>query len=154
MIGTTWDKNTLIKALNDDDAFIALIFEIPGVPTPYAAPRKGKNGWYDLRGEEKVHIRWHLKSQYDQAPIRKPVEVGLVFEMPIPKSWLKRKRLAAERGVLEHTTKPDIDNLVKLYVDCLKKIVIWDDNQIVRLSPSPKKTYSKKPKTIITVREI
>jgi Holliday junction resolvase RusA-like endonuclease len=153
MAAVVWGNNKLIHALNKPDATVALFFEIPGIPRPYTSPRKGPNGWYDPKAAVKESARWYLKAQYSYDPIRRPVKIGFTFEMPIPKSWPKKKKQAALRGDLPHATTPDVDNLVKLYMDCMKKIVIWDDNQVWKLSPSPVKKYSNKPKTIIWVYE-
>ncbi|NGX57214.1 MAG: hypothetical protein K940chlam3_00098 [Chlamydiae bacterium] len=153
MTAAVWGKNELLQTLNEPDAYVALTFEIPGVPKPYAAAKKGRTGWYDPRAEVKENARWYLKAQYSDEPIRRAVKVGFTFEMPIPKSWPKWKKKEARSGELLHETKPDIDNLIKLYMDCLKKIVIRDDNQVWKLSPAPVKKYSDNPKTIIWVQE-
>ncbi|HDZ25419.1 hypothetical protein LCGC14_0456910 [marine sediment metagenome] len=155
MTSAVWDKRTFLrKILDKDDATVALVFEVPGDPKPYSPAKKGPFGWYDPRSPEKETARWYFRVQYSLPPIRKAVAVGFVFEMPIPKSWSKKKRKAAANGEMPHQTKPDIDNLIKLIADCMKGIVLRDDNQIAKLSPEPVKKYSEKPKTTIWVTEL
>ena len=45
------------------------------------------------------------------------------FSMPIPKSMNRHDRTQALKGHLKHLKKPDIDNLVKLYLDVLTGVV-------------------------------
>ena len=71
--------------------------------------------------------------------------------MPIPKSMSKKDRVDADKGVLKHVKKPDVDNLMKLYLDCLSDIAFKDDSQVS--IGSAIKVYSKHPKTIIYIEE-
>lgn len=43
----------------------------------------------------------------------------VVFEIPMPSSWSKKKRKA--KALTPHDQKPDIDNLVKAFQDTLSK---------------------------------
>jgi hypothetical protein len=73
---------------------------------------------------------------------------GLIFELPMPKSWSKKKR-DAMRGQ-KHTQKPDKDNLEKALLDCIYDedcahwwsgpvFKIWGDNgSIAVISDGPK----------------
>lgn len=71
--------------------------------------------------------------------------------MAIPKSMNKRERGDALKGQLKHVKKPDVDNLIKLYLDVLTGIV-WDDDNCVALG-SAVKVYSNSPKTEIIIEE-
>jgi Holliday junction resolvase RusA-like endonuclease len=48
-----------------------------------------------------------------------PCVIGLKFYIPMPKSWSKKKK--AEMCYCPHKSKPDLDNLVKAFQDCLYK---------------------------------
>lgn len=62
-----------------------------------------------------------------------PVRAKLVFNMPTPKSWSKKK--AAEQiSEMAHTQKPDLDNLTKAIFDACNGIVYADDSQIYETS--------------------
>lgn len=71
--------------------------------------------------------------------------------MPIPKSMSKQERMHAESGLLKHIKKPDVDNLVKLYLDVLTGTALTDDN-CVSLG-SAIKVYSSKPRVEIYIEE-
>lgn len=47
-----------------------------------------------------------------------PVELRVVFFIPMPASWSRRKRFAFLGA--PHDQKPDIDNLVKAFMDAFK----------------------------------
>ena len=71
--------------------------------------------------------------------------------MPIPKGIRKRDEELYNSGLVKHVKKPDVDNLVKLYLDCLDGIVLEGD-QKVALGPCVK-VYHPEPKTVIWVHE-
>ena len=54
-----------------------------------------------------------------------PVDVGLLFALPRPKS-IGRKATA-------HTKKPDLDKLTRAVLDALAGVVFRDDSQVVDL---------------------
>jgi len=64
-------------------------------------------------------------------PMRRPLlneaihEVHLTFNIPMPESWSKKKK--TEMVMRPHQQKPDIDNLLKAWMDCLYRndAVIW-----------------------------
>ena len=61
-------------------------------------------------------------------PITGPVAVSVTFFMPRPKKLCRKKDPA---GIIPHTAKPDIDNLVKALFDALTNVGIWrDDSQV------------------------
>ncbi len=75
--------------------------------------------------------------------------VTLYFGMPIPRSFNQFKVKGILWGFEKPNTKPDIDNLVKFYLDCANGILFSDDRMIIHLTAS--KAYSKNPKTIMEV---
>jgi len=77
--------------------------------------------------------------------------IYFLFLMPIPKSMSKKERSLAETGTLKHIKKPDVDNLIKLYLDVLTGSVIQDDNS-VQIAHAIK-LYSMTPKTVIFIEE-
>lgn len=52
-------------------------------------------------------------------------EIDITFHIPMSPSWSKKKR--AELEGKPHQQKPDIDNLLKAWMDCLYRndAVIW-----------------------------
>ena len=129
---------------------IKIILE--GNPIPYAAARKGAGGrWYNPRSKEKKDMEILVLSQYNEPPIETAVTIHYLFIMPIPKSWSKKKREEYARTKPPHVVKPDADNMQKFFNDCIKGIVIKDDNQIALAVPF--KRYGDSPRTIMWINK-
>lgn len=127
---------------------------IPGIPVPQArmkhSNRRGFVTTYDPKAKEKTLIRYLLQSSRTVNQIDFP-RISFLFHMSIPASIPKKQRLLYESGTLKHDKKPDVDNLIKLYLDCLDGIVLQGD-QKVSLGPCLK-VYHPEPKTIIWIHE-
>ena len=76
------------------------------------------------------------------------IAVEIAAYMPIPKSLSKKDRAAMLSGEIQHTKKPDFDNLAKV-IDGLNGIAWVDDCQIVDAHVSKK--YSDNPRLEVTV---
>jgi Holliday junction resolvase RusA-like endonuclease len=124
------------------------IFEIPYEPVSWAAPKLSRTHTYDPREADKRAIRFLIKQQYDAEPLTCRVLLAFQFYFPVPKSASKAKKQAMLLGDII-PTKRDVSNCVKLYEDCLKKIVIEDDRQVEFLCA--RKLYSEKPLVRIKV---
>ncbi len=108
-------------------------------------PRRVGNKFYNPDSSKKVADKWAVKSQYGHlAPIELPVCLSIIYSLPIPKSYSKKKS-----QILIHSKKPDIDNLIKHTLDVLSGLIIKDDALVYRLSAV--KTYGKTPMTQIEV---
>lgn len=127
---------------------------IPGVPVPQArmkhSNRRGFVTTYDPKAKEKSDIRCMLRSHMAFDSIDFP-RVSFLFHMPIPKGIRKKDEALYNSGLLKHDKKPDVDNLIKLYLDCLDGIAIQGD-QKVSLGPCLK-VYHPEPKTIVWIHE-
>jgi Holliday junction resolvase RusA-like endonuclease len=127
--------------------------ELFGDPIPAARPKfrriKDFVSTYDPQAKLKEGYRWQLQSQYRELPITTPVAVVTLFFMPIPKSTSGIRRRQMLSGLIQHDKRPDVDNLQKFVLDCLHKLVIQDDSQIVDLRG--RKIYATKPGTIIRI---
>ena len=119
-------------------------------PVPWAAHKGYGRRSYNPRFKERQSFQRQIKSQFmGERPISSPVRLELDYYLPIPKYFGKAKRQEAIEGVYFHIVKPDLDNLNKFTVDCLKEIVILDDNQVVEMVA--RKNYSSTPRTTIRV---
>ena len=127
--------------------------DLYGNPIPQARARHVSAGkftrTYDPLSKEKELCRWQLKSQYRNEAITAPVAVFVTFFMPIPKSASGIKKRQMLHGKIRHIKKPDVDNLQKFVLDCMNKLVIEDDSQVVEITA--RKIYSDKPGTSIRV---
>ncbi|MED1942075.1 RusA family crossover junction endodeoxyribonuclease [Cytobacillus firmus] len=99
----------------------------------------------------KNHIKWHTKKQLKGRKVLSgALAVEILFIMPIPGSWSKKKR---DASVGEwHVKKPDTDNLVKGVFDSLNKIAWNDDNQVAKVTAC--KLYGESPGIEIIIREL
>ena len=115
----------------------------------------GRNGIgrvYDPREKQKREIKAIIKSKFvEQTQFQHP-RVSFVFLMPIPKSTPKKELQLYNSGLLKHEKKPDVDNIVKLYLDCMDTI-LFDGDQKVVLGTCVK-LYHPSPKTIILIEEM
>lgn len=80
-----------------------------------------------------------------------PLEVTIHFHVPIPRSWAKKEKAKAARGLLLPSSRPDLDNYVKAVFDAMNGIVFKDDAQVVSLRTL--KLYSERPLIEIEVKE-
>lgn len=124
-----------------------------GDPIAQIRPKFSKRGEfvqiYDPQSKLKEGFRWQIRSQYREDPLTIPIALDIIFYMPIPQSTSGIKKRQMANGVIQHIKKPDIDNLQKLVLDCLSKIVFHDDSQIVEIRA--KKIYSNKTGTSIRI---
>lgn len=127
---------------------------IPGVPVSQARMKHRRIGnfvsTYDPKAKEKQKIREILKGKMGFPNYEFP-RISFLFYMPIPASIPKKLREWYESGLLKHDKKPDVDNLIKLYLDCIDGIAIQGD-QKVSLGPCIK-LYHPEPRTIIHIQE-
>lgn len=129
-------------------------FSVPGQPVAKARPRVTRNGTFTPLATK----TWQGKCARQgylaclDARVGKtiaPLSIRVMAFFSIPKSWSNKKRLQAIAGDIQHTTKPDLDNLLKIVCDALNGIIYDDDKQIVAASVS--KHYSETPRVEIVV---
>lgn len=82
-------------------------------------------------------------------PITAPVELLIVFYMPIPRSTSKKRAESLKNA--PHVKRPDVDNLAKLVLDALNGIAWKDDSQVFKMTVE--KRYSDNPRTEVTIEE-
>jgi Holliday junction resolvase RusA-like endonuclease len=85
------------------------------------------------------------------APLQNPIKLTINAFLAIPASWSTKKQEAAAKAQLSHTSRPDLDNIVKAVKDGLNKIVWRDDAQVVICNAS--KQYGHQPRVDISVLE-
>lgn len=130
---------------------VSLILRDP--PQAQGRPRfcsRGSRAFvFDPHKDKKSWCKLQLSEQYKGDTIDAPMHVNITFNMPIPKSTSKKKRLEMIEDNIKHIKKPDLDNLVKFTLDCMNNIIFRDDSQIYRLNIDKK--YSESPGTEINI---
>lgn len=88
------------------------------------------------------------------APLQGPIDIRLVFVLPIPQSRPAWWKMAAAAGRVYPAKKPDLDNLVKLVLDSFNRSGRWwrDDAQVVEVQAG--KSYGDTPQTQVRMYEI
>lgn len=129
---------------------------LKGDPLAQGRMRRGKWGnLYDPMDKQKKAIRQEMAGYVKQFYINfeklKHPRLSFVFHMPIPKSIPKKLLPLYQSGLLKHEKKPDADNLIKLYQDCLDGIAFDNDEKVVLGAAI--KLYHTEPKTIIILND-
>lgn len=94
--------------------------------------RYGKGFLYDPSAKDKKNVRHIIRSQFKHKPIDSALDVHISFYFKPPKSYKNPQQYY----LTPKTTKPDIDNLAKFYMDAMNGIVYTDDKLIYSLSLS------------------
>ena len=81
-----------------------------------------------------------------------PVYITINAFFPIPASWPKKRKLAAQSSVIWHTAKPDGDNVLKAVGDGLNGVVWKDDSQVAFSKVT--KQYAETPRLEILVEPL
>jgi Holliday junction resolvase RusA-like endonuclease len=131
---------------------------IPGIPVARARARAFSIGnkvrHYDSQKKEFERIVEHMKflivnEDFEKILNSHSYELEIVFYMPIPTCTPKKMMYQMSFESVPHVKKPDLDNLVKMYLDCANGILIHDDRKIYSIKA--KKVYSTFPRTEMTI---
>lgn len=127
---------------------------IPGKPIAKARPRFARRGkfviTYSDQEIEESRVLWEIRQQRPEKPVSEPISITLWFGMPIPKSTSKKRRELMLTEKICHTKKPDLDNLIKFYLDVMNNEIFLDDKQIYFLTAF--KEYAENPRTEIYIK--
>ena len=127
---------------------------VPGTPTPKGRPRLGRYGTYTPQKtvdyENLIKNEW-IKQYGNLMPLEGPLEARVTFIFEVPKSWSKRKKESALEQYTPHTSRPDLDNLVKC-LDALNGLAFKDDSQIASLTAD--KYYGPSAMMILELEKI
>jgi len=127
------------------------VIQVYGMPVAQGRPRafktpRGRVRVYDPSTsrdwkrtvQAQVILAWKPRD-----PLVGPLQLALVFSLPRPKTLPKR--------IVQHTKRPDVDNLAKAILDAVRGILFRDDSAIVSLTVI--KRYGESPGMEIAVTE-
>lgn len=121
-------------------------------PKPKGRPRFAKRGNFvkaytdaKTKGYEQV-VRNQLRHSFAESPLEGAIAINLIFFLPRPKSVKKNKRPFP-------TVKPDLDNLVKSFLDAANGILFKDDNLIVEIVAVKRYADNSKPRIFYSMTE-
>lgn len=95
--------------------------------------------------DAEARIQMQVALEYKGAPLEEPLTVCVTVHLQKPTSRSKTKASYP-------TTKPDVDNYVKLVLDALNGILWKDDSSVVSMCVT--KRYSERQGIYLTVRGI
>ena len=96
---------------------------------------------YDPSSKDKKIAIQQIKEQFTGKPYTDALKIRFVFHIKRPKAHQNKYSLKKTAPVY-HTKRPDIDNFVKFYMDCMNKLVYLDDSQVIEIYA--KKEYDDK----------
>ena len=134
-------------------------FTVLGIPVAKGRPKFAKRGNFvtSYTPQDTVNYENLVRLSYQQScnelrVLQGEVSMKIDAFFPIPKSTSKKKHQLMAIGAIQHTKKPDADNVAKAICDALNKIAYVDDSQIVSLEVN--KYYSDVPRAEITITEV
>jgi len=109
-------------------------FTVSGKPEGKRRPRFSRKTGTAYNPQENIayenRIENAFRVQYPtENPTDKPVSLNVIAVYPIPKSWAKKKQIAAHEGEI-FPSRPDWDNIGKIVCDALNGVAFHDDAQI------------------------
>jgi len=94
---------------------------------------------YDPSSKDKDKFKKECSEFEPKCPLEGPISVSLTFSMPRPKAHYRTGRyshlLKADMPIL-HVSKPDIDNLIKFYLDAMTGSFWKDDASVCTVEAS------------------
>lgn len=137
----------------------SIAFTVPGMPVGKGRPRFARRGKFistytpEPTATYENLVRVYAAEAMRGAPcIEGAVRVNVSLFVIPPESWSNKKRLAALAGAVYPTTKPDIDNVIKLLADAMNGIVWRDDKQMVDLRVQ--KRYASAASVVVLVEAL
>ncbi|MEY9096323.1 RusA family crossover junction endodeoxyribonuclease [Paenibacillus sp. RC84] len=136
----------------------SLQFTVFGEPVAQGRPKFSTVGGfvkaYDPKKSRdfKDYVKLAASEHRPTSLLEHPLILEVNVYRSMPKSFSKKKALAAEDGLVLPITKPDIDNYVKGIKDALKGIIWKDDSQVADLIA--RKRYSSTPRIEITIKPL
>ena len=138
-------------------------FTVPGEARGQGRPRAttigGHVSMYE-RSEDRSYkglIQFHAMSEMKRQGLTVSAEppengyrVSIVVVKAVPRSFTKKRKAAALSGVISPRTRPDLDNIAKIYLDALNGVVWRDDAAVTELSVE--KIYGETDKVSVAVR--
>lgn len=127
--------------------------ELPGEPAGKGRPRSTRTGRHytpeKTRSYESMVKAAAFEAMAGRPPSQEPISIVIEAFFSIPKTMKKLDRAKAEMEKLPVTKKPDGDNIAKIILDPMNKIVFDDDSQAWNIHVL--KLYSPRPRVRVRV---
>ena len=135
-----------------------ICFEVPGQPRGKGRPRFARRGnfvktYTDAKTvgyEDQVRI-YARQAMGNSEPLKTALEAFIYVRLPVPQSYSKKRTEACLSGLERPCKKPDLDNIVKSYMDGMNGIVYVDDSQVVEIHTT--KVYAETAGVDVLIKE-
>lgn len=133
-------------------------FSIPGKPFGKQRPKAARRGGFIqiYTPKETKDYENHVRSSYiDQVgdiKLTGPLGVEIHGVFPVPKGTSKKQQDKMLNGEIDHTKKPDCDNMAKVVFDGLNTVAYDDDSVICRAYID--KQYGEIPRVDVQLKEL
>ena len=115
-------------------------FFVDGTPVGKGRPKFARRGNFvsaytptKTRDYEALIAEAARKAMGSSEPLKTPVVAYIYITVPIPQSYSKKRYAACLSGLERPCKKPDIDNIIKAFLDSMNGIMYDDDTQVVSL---------------------
>ena len=134
-------------------------FQVEGDPKGKGRPRISRAGKFTRVYTDKQTLDYEAVIKFFAAQamgstdlLETPVSVFLYIRHAVPQSYSKKRTEACLSGLEQPCKKPDIDNIVKTFLDGMNGAIFKDDTQVVDLHVM--KVYSAVPGVDVMVMEV
>jgi Holliday junction resolvase RusA-like endonuclease len=117
-----------------------VFFTVEGTPIGKGRPKFARRGNFvsaytptKTRDYESLIAEAARKAMGSSEPLETPVAAYIYIVVPVPQSYSKKRREDCLNGLERPCKRPDIDNIVKAFLDSMNGIVYKDDTQVVNL---------------------
>lgn len=99
---------------------------------------KGKPVFFKSQEAKAIEQEYLLKLKRwrPQEPLIGPLQLSVTFRFPFLKGDTKKER---ENGYIWHDTKPDLDNMSKMLIDCMAELGFFNNDSQICVSTLKKK---------------
>lgn len=117
-----------------------VMFAVEGTPVGKGRPKFARRGNFvsaytptKTRDYEALIAQAAKDAMSTAEPLKTPVAAYIYITVPVPASYSKKRTEACLKGIERPTKKPDLDNILKAFLDAMNGIVYDDDTQVVSL---------------------
>ena len=117
-----------------------ITFQVEGTPVGKGRPKFARRGNFvstytptKTRDYEDLIKLAAKQAMGSSEPLKTPVAAYIYITVPIPQSYPKKRFKACLEGLERPCKKPDLDNILKCFLDAMNNIVYDDDTQVVSL---------------------
>ena len=125
-----------------------IAFTVPGQAVPFArAGALGKRRFTPKKQNDFMGVikLFASRAMEGAAPLEGPLALQIRATYLVPESWSKAKKAAAQWKA----SKPDADNLAKIFKDAMSTIVFVDDAQVADLHVQ--KVYGLRAEVLVSI---